>query len=50
MDEREVSAAFSRLNPDPVLPMEEEFVEDAGLFDDSFADDEESGVTGRRSA
>ena len=50
MDEREVSAAFSRLNPDPVLPMEEEFVEDAGLFDDSFADDAERGVTGRRSA
>lgn len=40
LDEREVSTAFSRLNPDPVLPAEEEFVEDAGLFDNTFGDDE----------
>lgn len=50
LDEREVSAAFSHLNPDPVLPTEEEFVEDAGLFDDSVADGEETGVSERRSA
>ncbi len=28
-----VLPAFARLNPDPTLPAEEEFVEDAGLFD-----------------
>ena len=32
--EEQVLSAFSRLNPDPVLPAEDEFVEDAGLFDD----------------
>lgn len=32
--EEQVLSAFSRLNPDPVLPTEDEFVEDAGLFDD----------------
>ena len=33
-NETKVVAAFSRLNPDPTLPEEEEFVEDAGLFED----------------
>lgn len=32
-DEEQVLSAFSRLNPDPVMPAEDEFVEDAGLFD-----------------
>ena len=32
-DEEQVLAAFSRLNPDPVMPAEDALVEDAGLFD-----------------
>ena len=32
-DERQVLSAFSRLNPDPVMPSEDAIVEDAGLFD-----------------
>lgn len=31
--EEQVLSAFSRLNPDPVMPAEDEFVEDAGLFE-----------------
>ena len=32
-NEAKVLPAFARLNPDPVLPAEDEYVEDAGLFD-----------------
>lgn len=32
-DEEHILSAFSRLNPDPVMPSEDAFVEDAGLFD-----------------
>ena len=32
-DEEQVLAAFSLLNPDPVLPSQDAFIEDAGLFD-----------------
>ena len=32
--ETKVLPAFSRLNPDPALPAEDEYVEDAGLFED----------------
>lgn len=33
-DETKVLPAFARLNPDPALPAEDEYVEDAGLYDD----------------
>jgi len=32
-NEEQVVAAFSKLNPDPALPSEDSFVEDAGLYD-----------------
>lgn len=32
-NEEQVLSAFSRLNPDPVLPPDDEFIEDAGLFE-----------------
>lgn len=32
--EGNVVPAFSRLNPDPVLPAEDEHVEDAGLYEE----------------
>ena len=32
-DEEKILATFSRLNPDPAMPSEDAFVEDAGLFD-----------------
>ena len=32
-NEEQVLSAFARLNPDPVTPAEDEFVEDAGLFE-----------------
>ena len=32
-NEMKVLPAFARLNPDPALPAEDEYVEDAGLFD-----------------
>ena len=39
--EENVVAAFSRLNPDPVLPAEDEHVEDAGLYEEEVAQPDE---------
>ena len=47
-DEENVLPAFSRLNPDPALPDEDEHVEDAGLYDEGIHED--SGTKGRASA
>ena len=33
VSENDVLAIFSHLNPDPVMPADDELVEDAGLFD-----------------
>lgn len=41
-DEEYILSAFSRLNPDPVMPSEDAFVEDAGLFDIESEHQEES--------
>jgi len=41
-DERQVLSAFSRLNPDPVMPSEDILVEDAGLFDIDSVPEEDS--------
>lgn len=41
-DEQQVLSAFSRLNPDPVMPSEDTIVEDAGLFDIEPSQEEES--------
>ena len=41
-DEQQVLSAFSRLNPDPVMPSEDAIVEDAGLFDNESSQEEES--------
>lgn len=41
-DEQQVLSAFSRLNPDPVMPSEDVIIEDAGLFDTEPWQDEES--------
>ena len=38
--ERKVLPAFDRLNPDPALPPEDEYVEDAGLFDHELGHEE----------
>ena len=38
--------AFKQLNPDPVLPAEDEFIEDAGLFDE-VGTEREGGQAGR---
>ena len=46
-DEHQVLSAFSRLNPDPVLPSEDMLVEDAGLFDPL---PEEEGVRLKRTS
>ena len=40
-DEQQVLSAFSRLNPDPVMPPEDAIIEDAGLFDIESSQDEE---------
>ena len=41
-DEEHILSAFSRLDPAPVMPSEDAFVEDAGLFDVDFAHEERS--------
>ena len=41
-DEQQVLSAFSRLNPNPVMPSEDAIVEDAGLFDNESSQEEES--------
>ena len=40
--ETNVLPAFSRLNPDPALPAEDEHVEDAGLYDEDTAPQDEA--------
>ena len=42
-DEVRILPAFAQLNPDPALPSEDEYVEDAGLFDDSQSEADEDG-------
>ena len=38
--EEQVLSAFSRLNPDPVMPPDDVIVEDAGLFDAEYEDED----------